>query len=102
MQEQMVKIRGEPTANPKVCRFVIGKTIYDGPLCVFNNSEEAAGSPLAEKLFAIKNIVSLRISGEIVTVTKEGDAPWPDLGKEIGGAIRNHIDSGEIAVSEEF
>tara|TARA_Y100000588_G_scaffold377274_1_gene456160 strand:- start:952 stop:1671 length:720 start_codon:yes stop_codon:yes gene_type:complete len=102
MQEQMVRIRGEPTANPKVCRFVIGKVIYDGPLCVFNNAEEASGSPLAEKLFAIKSIVSLRISGDVVTVTKDGEVPWPDLGKEIGGAIRSHIDSGEIAVSEEF
>jgi len=102
MQEQMVKIRGEPTANPDVCRFVIGKVVYDGPICVFNKSEEAGGSPLAERLFAIANIMSLRISGDVITVTKKGDVSWPNLGKEIGGAIRSHVDSGEIAISEEF
>ena len=102
MQEQMVKIRGEPTANPEACRFVIGKVIHSGSLCVFNKSEEAVGSPLAERLFAIADVVALRISGDVITVTKKGDAPWPALGKEIGGAIRKHIESGEIAISEEF
>ena len=37
-----------------------------------------------------------------ITVTKSGYDPWPAVGKQVGAKIREHIRSGQPAVTEEF
>lgn len=99
MSDQPIQIRGEPISNAK-CKFVLDRPIYPGQSFYFANKEQAEGSPLAERLFAIDGIVSVLISHNEVTIAKGTLVDWPVIGKEIGTVLRSHVASGAPAVSE--
>lgn len=94
-----IRIRGEPTADPQVCRFVVDRSLHGGNAS-FASAAAAEGAPLAEALFALPDVSAVTIARDTVSVTKQGDAPWPEIGKLIGDAIRAQIASGEPAVGE--
>ena len=94
-----IRIRGEPTANPQVCRFVIARSLHAGNAS-FASAAAAEGAPLAEALFALPGVSAVTIARDTVSVTKQGDAAWPEIGKEIGNTIRAQIASGEPAVGD--
>ena len=95
---QDIKITGEPMTS-ETCRFIISQPVYAGSSAFFSDAVSATGSPLAERLFAIKNVESVLIADNRVTVTKTGADEWRDIGMRIGAAIREHIASGDSAVS---
>jgi Fe-S cluster biogenesis protein NfuA len=84
-----IAITAEPVDTQR-CKFVVGVPVYPGGLRRFTSAAEAKGSPLAEHLFAIPGagVTEVVVSGNIVTVVKENDAPWQAIGKTVGGAIR--------------
>jgi Fe-S cluster biogenesis protein NfuA len=84
-----IAITAEPV-DARRCKFVVGVPVYPGGLRRFTSAAEAKGSPLAEHLFAIPGagVTEVVVSGNIVTVVKEDDAPWQGIGKTVGGAIR--------------
>ena len=94
-----IRIRGEPTADPQVCRFVVDSSLHTGNAS-FSSAAAAKGAPLAEALFALPDVSAVTIARDTVSVTKQGDAAWPEIGKEIGNAIRAQIASGEPAVGD--
>ena len=94
-----IRIRGEPTADQQVCRFVVDRSLHDGNAS-FTSAAAAEGAPLAEALFALPDVSAVTIARDTVSVTKQGDAAWPEIGKLIGDAIRAQIASGEPAVGE--
>ena len=96
-----IKITGEPMTM-ETCRFVISQPVYPGNSAYFSDADAAKGSPLAERLFAIENVSSILIADARVTVTKDGFDEWRDIGMKIGAAIREHIASGENAVSDKL
>ncbi len=96
-----IKITGEPM-TAETCRFIISQPVYPGNSAYFSNAESAKGSPLAERLFEIDNVDSVLIADNRVTVTKQGFEEWRDIGMKVGAAIREHIASGENAVSEQL
>jgi len=84
-----IRITAEPIDDHR-CKFVVSQPLHAGGVRRFTAPEEAKGSPLAEAVFAIPGlgVSELIVSGNIVTVVKQSAAPWPALGKAIGGAIR--------------
>jgi Fe-S cluster biogenesis protein NfuA len=50
-------------------------------------------------LFDISGVSSVLISHDQVTVNKGDQEPWQVVGRQVGAAIREHIQSGEEAVS---
>ena len=94
-----IRIRGEPTADQQVCRFVVDHSLHGGNAS-FTSAAAAEGAPLAEALFALPDVSAVTIARDTVSVTKQGDAAWPEIGKLIGDAIRAQIASGEPAVGE--
>ena len=66
---------------------------------MIHTPEEAKGSPLAERLFALGQVQIVFALGNFVTVTKTDEADWHELAYRIGDAIREHIHSGEPAFS---
>jgi hypothetical protein len=94
-----IRIRGEPTADQQVCRFVVDRSLHGGNAS-FTSATAAQGAPLAEVLFALPDVSAVTIARDTVSVTKQGDAAWPEIGKLIGDAIRAQIASGEPAVGE--
>jgi len=101
METSDVKITAEPT-DESVCRFTVSHPVYPGGSANFEDPETARFSPLAAALFDIEPIVGVRISNNLVTVTKEGIADWAPIARRVGQAIRAHLASGSPAVSDDY
>lgn len=100
--QQKIKITGQATARPNVCKFVVDHPIYPGRTVNCRNREMAEGSPLLEALFDIEGIEQIMLSGNVLTIDKSSEEPWASLGKKIGNTIRKTIESGVMLLSEEL
>ncbi|HWC75739.1 MAG TPA: NifU family protein [Gemmatimonadales bacterium] len=89
-----IRITAEPIDNQR-CKFVVSVPVLAGGVRRFASADDAAGSPLAEAIFAIPGLAvrEVIISGNIVTVSKESPAPWQAVGKSVGMAIRGALAS---------
>jgi NFU1 iron-sulfur cluster scaffold homolog, mitochondrial len=97
-----IAIVGEPTVNPATCKFTVDRPVYPGGSAYFGNREAANLSPLALKIFEISEIENILVAENQITVTKASYDPWPAIGKQIGAKIREHMRSGEPAVSPQY
>lgn len=100
--EEKVAITGEPTADASTCKFMVDRAIYPDRSAYFGSRESAEDSALAKKLFEIPQISRVMIAGNEIRVTKTGSDSWPEIGKSVGTKIREHIRSGEPAVSPDY
>jgi Fe-S cluster biogenesis protein NfuA len=87
-------IQTEATPNPATLKFLPGRTVLAEGTLHMTNAEEAAQSPLAERLFAIEGVAGVFFGSDFVTVTRS-DAEWQHLKPAILGAIMEHYMSGE-------
>jgi Fe-S cluster biogenesis protein NfuA len=101
MMPEEIAIKGEPVTDA-MCRFSVDRPVYPEKSSYFASKEDAGGSALAERLFAIDGVRGVQISHNLVTVRKAGMDEWPVIGKQVGAAIRDFLSSGEPAVSDEF
>ncbi len=102
-ETQDIKITGEPTMDPMVCKFHVDRPLYPEGSVDCQDEETAKGSALLESLFGIDGIREVLVYGSTVTLAKKENTPtWPELGKEIGTAIRGAINSGKPLISEEL
>jgi Fe-S cluster biogenesis protein NfuA len=97
-----IRIIGEPMPIPSMCRFVVDRPVLPDRSCYFGNQERAQESPLAHRLFHIDGISSVLLSHDRITLTQSGMQPWQVIGKQIGAAIRAHLQSAEPAVNESY
>ncbi len=96
-----VSIRAETSlADPDTCKFIVSRTVHPGGPFFFGNKERAAGSPLAERLFALPGVANVLIAENVVTLCKEPTASWSGLKAAIGTAIRTQLMSGVPAILE--
>lgn len=102
MNQDEIQITGEPQIDPQECKFILNRPLFPGGSASFADSAAAEGSPLAERLFGLGHVAAVRIGENTVTVTKNLDDAWPVIGKEIGKAIRDHLVTGEPAVSADL
>jgi len=98
--EHEIKITGEFTPDPAVCKFTVDRPLLPEWTLSFKSREESKGSPLIDALFEIPGITQLRVSGSTVTVTKNVPVPWPELAKSIGKAIRAVLAGTEPPISD--
>lgn len=98
MDPTQIRISADPLTNA-MCRFSVDRPVYPNESFFFPNRERSQESPLASKLFAIEGITTVLISHDQITVTKGGFEEWPVIGRKIGAAIREHLASGEPAIS---
>ncbi len=97
-----IAIIGEPTSNPAVCKFTVDRPVYPGGSAYFANRQAAKLSPLAVRIFEVPVVQNILIAENQITITKSEFDPWPATGKLVGAKIREHIQSGEPPVTEEF
>jgi Fe-S cluster biogenesis protein NfuA len=96
-----IGIRAEMSlADPDTCKFVVSRSVHPGGPFLFADKERAAGSPLAERLFALTSVSSVLVAENIVTVGKEPSASWDDLKRAVGAAIRTQLLTGVPAILE--
>ena len=71
-------VYAEMTPNPSAMKFVADRALVSGGLQVEYRSKAEAknSSPLAEELFNFPFVTNVFISGNFVTVTKDGSLGW--------------------------
>ena len=99
MSEGEISITAEPVTDAS-CRFTVSETVYPNQSFAFMDKQSAAGSPLAERLFEIEGVSRVVVSHDQLTVNKTADVDWQEIGRTVGAAIREHLASGEPAVSD--
>ncbi len=98
-----VSIRAETSINdPDTCKFIVSRPLHPGGPFFFGNKERAAGSPLAERLFALLGVVNVLMAESVVTICKESGASWSGLKAAIGTAIRTQLLTGAPAILEMY
>jgi Fe-S cluster biogenesis protein NfuA len=103
-------IQTEATPNPATLKFLPGRAVLADGTLDMPSPEEAAQSPLAERLFEIPGVSGVFLGSDFITVTKAA-GEWQHLKPAILGAIMEHFMSeapivrAEVkgpAVAEEF
>jgi Fe-S cluster biogenesis protein NfuA len=86
-------IQTEATPNPATMKFLPERTVLETGTLDIRNRDDAAQSPLAERLFDIAGVSGVFFGADFIAVTK-GDGEWQQLKPMILGAIMEHYISG--------
>ena len=98
---ETLKINGELTPDPRVCKFTVEEAIIEpGWTVVFEKEGELHGSALPAALFGIDGVVLVRVNGNEVFVTKNAPEPWPELAVRIVNALREVLGQDAAAISD--
>jgi hypothetical protein len=90
-------IQTEATPNPATLKFIPGKPVLPGSTREYRAAEEAADSPLAQRLFSVQNVSGIFLGHDFITVSKSG-GEWQHLKPAILGLIMDHYLSGTPVV----
>lgn len=99
-----ILIKAEPSATGDQCKFMVNRPLLAGHSWYFGSFESAEGSPLAEALFSIDDVETVLVHESTVTITRmdKTKPDWQGLGKEVGAAIRNLLQSGSELISKKI
>jgi Fe-S cluster biogenesis protein NfuA len=87
-------IQTEATPNPATLKFLPGRTVLETGTLDLRSADEAAQSPLAERLFAVPGVSGVFFGSDFIAITKKEDGEWTQLKPMILGAIMEHFMSG--------
>lgn len=88
-------IQTEETPNPATLKFLPGRVVLERGNLDIPSAEQAAPSPLAQRLFAIEGVTGVFLGSDFVTVTKADGADWQMLSPQVLGGIVEHYNSGQ-------
>ena len=91
-------IQTEPTPNPATLKFIPGRTVLNDGTAEYRAATDAAGSPLAQRLFEIDGVTGVFLGSDFISVSK-GEPEWQHLKPAILGAIMEHYMSGAPVVA---
>ena len=100
-KEQSMFIQTESTPNPATLKFLPGQTVLEEGTADFPTADDANISPLAQRLFNVNGVVGVFLGRDFVTVTKEDHVEWDHAKPALLGAIMEHFQSGQEAISGE-
>ena len=86
-------IQTEATPNPATLKFLPGRAVLENGTLDLRGRDDAAQSPLAERLFGIAGISGVFFGSDFISVTKDS-GEWQQLKPMILGAIMEHYMSG--------
>src|SRR6516225_3474072 len=92
-------IQTEATPNPATLKFLPGREVLGDRVADFRTPEEAAHSPLAQRLFAIDGVKGVFLGSDFISVTKDA-RDWPHLKPAILGAVMEHFLTGAPVIDE--
>jgi len=94
-------IQTESTPNPATLKFLPGQAVLEVGTADFPTADTAGNSPLAERIFAVDGVTGVFLGTDFVTVTKTESNAWDHLKPAVLGAIMEHYQSGDPAVTGE-
>ena len=94
-QGRSVRISATPsTMHPEQCTFIASEPLYPGHSAYFGDRDQARGSALIERLFAIDGVADVLVSHDTARITLAGDTNWEDKIPKVGAAIRDAVAAG--------
>ena len=91
-------IETQSTPDQNVLNFFPPEPVLKSGQAEFVDAKSLRKSPLAEHIFDIGGIVSLFITAEMISVTKQPEASWESLKPQILAEIMDHFATGEETV----
>lgn len=92
-------IRAEvSSADPDTCKFTLSRSLSDAGEHFFGSPDQAAGSPLIERLFELSGVVHTLVADNVLVVGKAPAAAWPELKPQVAAIIRNQLLTGVPAI----
>ncbi len=92
-------IQTEATPNPATLKFLPGRIVMGSGTLDLRDGDDAARSPLAQRLFGVSGVSGVFLGSDFITVTKS-EGEWPHLKPAILGAIMEHFMSGAPVLAE--
>lgn len=92
-------IQTEATPNPSTLKFLPGRDVLPGGAVDYRSVAEAADSPLAQRLFAVRGVRGVFLGSDFIAVTKD-ESEWAHLKPSLLGAVMEHFMSGEPVVAD--
>lgn len=93
-------IQTQATPNPATIKFIPGQVILEKGLKDYKSVEEAADSPLAQRLFGLQGVEGVFLADEFVSVSKADDTDWNMLKPMVMAALMEHLSTGQPIVIE--
>ncbi len=93
LTEGTMFIQTEATPNPATLKFLPGRAVLEGGTLDLRDRNDAAQSPLAERLFDVAGVSGVFFGSDFIAVTKDA-GEWQQLKPMILGAIMEHFMSG--------
>lgn len=81
----------EETPNPNAVKCVLDKPVSRGTVS-FRSARDAAGDPIAARLFAIPGVVGVMLREDFATVNKAADADWGPIKAKVRKALADAPD----------
>ena len=89
-----------PTPNPEALMFRVQEMLIPAGTFEYRSAGEASDAPLPRRLFDLSGVTSVLVAPRFVTVNKDAEVLWPELVPQIKAAVRDCLDSGDMAVPE--
>lgn len=89
-----------PTPNPDALMFRVQEMLVPTGTFEYRSPEQAADAPLARRLFDVPGVVNVLVAPRFVTVNKDPEVPWPEVVPQVKAAVRDFLDSGDMAVPD--
>jgi Fe-S cluster biogenesis protein NfuA len=87
-----VSVYAEQTPNPATMKFVSTFPLLPGGKSVeYTGIEETENCPLAARLFSFPFVSGIFISGNFITITRQGDVEWQEIFPELREYIQNFL-----------
>jgi len=87
-------IQTQDTPNPETVKFLPGRSVMEKGVAEFLTFDEAARSPLAQRIFGIDGVKSVFFGSDFISVTKEPEADWAFLKPRVLAAVMEHFTAG--------
>ena len=71
-------IQTEDTPNPATLKFIPGVDVMPSGTVHFSSIDDASGSPLARRLFAVDGVSDVFLGQDFLSITKDESREWVD------------------------
>lgn len=100
MNTEPLEIAAEVTPNPNTLKFNVNRSLVESGSLSYTDPEHAKESLLAERLFAVENVIGVMVGRDFVTITKAPAANWQPLVDPVTKALKELVDSGKVLFSQ--
>lgn len=87
----MVQVTPEGTPNPNAVKFTLDRPSTERRSETFRAGSDPDASPLGARIFALDGVTNVFMTGNFVSVTKEDDVGWDELGPQVVAALEEHF-----------